>query len=471
LAALAIKKGELEKEDLNTFIQQKGMPGFVPTQGHIPSGIPFISFARKRMLEGAMNSSLIIGKGSLFLGRMTNLFDGVSLLFEKNTNYRQKEDILKETKNKPIIEKISKKIKIAVSTLGYEHDIEEIINACTEVMNHNTNIEPIIIGKENSYGKVQSIKILKEAEINSTLNELIDNNTVDGALAMHYPFAIGIASVSKLNSHISGKNYFLATTTGNSSSKRVEALIKNTIAGISVAKADGLFNPKIGLLNLEGASMAKRALDELASNGYPINWVASQRKEKDILLRGNDLLSGEADVIVVDSLTGNILVKVMCSYMNGGKKEIFGYGYGPGIGEGAKRIVNIISRASGSPVIANAIRFVATMVENSLIQVYKNEIEKAYKCGLSQIINKYSSTCVIEEADIKEKSFKTSLQKTILDNEISGIDILEIEKAVNLLLYNNIYATAGMGCTGPVVMINKKNREKALEILKNKGAL
>ena len=28
---------------------------------------------------------MIIGKGSLFLGRMTNLFDGVSILVEKNT--------------------------------------------------------------------------------------------------------------------------------------------------------------------------------------------------------------------------------------------------------------------------------------------------------------------------------------------------------------------------------------------------
>ena len=28
---------------------------------------------------------MVIGKGSLFLGRMTNLFDGVSILVEKNT--------------------------------------------------------------------------------------------------------------------------------------------------------------------------------------------------------------------------------------------------------------------------------------------------------------------------------------------------------------------------------------------------
>jgi hypothetical protein len=31
-----------------------------------------------------MNNFMIIGKGSLFLGRMTNLFDGLSIVVEKN---------------------------------------------------------------------------------------------------------------------------------------------------------------------------------------------------------------------------------------------------------------------------------------------------------------------------------------------------------------------------------------------------
>jgi betaine reductase len=36
------------------------------------------------MLKGEVNRVMIVGKGSLFLGRMTNLFDGVSFLVEKN---------------------------------------------------------------------------------------------------------------------------------------------------------------------------------------------------------------------------------------------------------------------------------------------------------------------------------------------------------------------------------------------------
>ena len=36
------------------------------------------------MIEGKIERAMIVGKGSLFLGRMTNLFDGVSIVIEKN---------------------------------------------------------------------------------------------------------------------------------------------------------------------------------------------------------------------------------------------------------------------------------------------------------------------------------------------------------------------------------------------------
>ncbi|MPN50212.1 Glycine/sarcosine/betaine reductase complex component C subunit beta [bioreactor metagenome] len=36
------------------------------------------------MLAEKIASFMLIGKGSLFLGRMTNLFDGLSLIIEKN---------------------------------------------------------------------------------------------------------------------------------------------------------------------------------------------------------------------------------------------------------------------------------------------------------------------------------------------------------------------------------------------------
>ena len=35
------------------------------------------------IMDGKISNAMIVGKGSLFLGRMTNLFDGVSIVMEK----------------------------------------------------------------------------------------------------------------------------------------------------------------------------------------------------------------------------------------------------------------------------------------------------------------------------------------------------------------------------------------------------
>jgi len=86
IAALGVKRGELERSEINDFTQKHGMVGWAPTQGHIPSGVPYLGFAREDILSGNINRCMIIGKGSLFLGRMTNLFDGVSFIISKNSD-------------------------------------------------------------------------------------------------------------------------------------------------------------------------------------------------------------------------------------------------------------------------------------------------------------------------------------------------------------------------------------------------
>ena len=85
IAALAVKKGDLTKADLATFPVKHGLTGWAPTQGHIPSGAPAIGFVRNDILSGKIKNAMIIGKGSLFLGRMTNLFDGASFVIQANS--------------------------------------------------------------------------------------------------------------------------------------------------------------------------------------------------------------------------------------------------------------------------------------------------------------------------------------------------------------------------------------------------
>ncbi len=84
IGAIGVKRGELERSQLAEFVQNVGMAGWAPTQGHIPSGVPYLGFAIDDLTTGNLNRAMIIGKGSLFLGRMTNLFDGVSVMIERN---------------------------------------------------------------------------------------------------------------------------------------------------------------------------------------------------------------------------------------------------------------------------------------------------------------------------------------------------------------------------------------------------
>ena len=83
IAALGVMKGQVEKADIPNFVAKHGVPGFAPTQGHIPSGVPFLGHAVDAIIAEKMYRAMIIGKGSLFLGRLTNLADGASFMVER----------------------------------------------------------------------------------------------------------------------------------------------------------------------------------------------------------------------------------------------------------------------------------------------------------------------------------------------------------------------------------------------------
>ena len=90
IGAIGVKRGELERTGIIPFIETHGMKGWAPTQGHIPSGVPYCGFAISDLTTGSLNRAMIVGKGSLFLGRMTNLFDGVSVILERNNGTTEK---------------------------------------------------------------------------------------------------------------------------------------------------------------------------------------------------------------------------------------------------------------------------------------------------------------------------------------------------------------------------------------------
>lgn len=103
IAAIGVKKGDIERSQLAEFVEKHGMSGWAPTQGHIPSGVPYLGYAIEDIMAGKINRIMLIGKGSLFLGRMTNLFDGISVIIEKNNGDKGTgEGVSKEEVNKLI---------------------------------------------------------------------------------------------------------------------------------------------------------------------------------------------------------------------------------------------------------------------------------------------------------------------------------------------------------------------------------
>jgi glycine/sarcosine/betaine reductase complex component C subunit beta len=82
LAGLAAIRGDIAREDVPGFAAAHGLPGFSPTQGHIASAVPWLPHALTAFANGELRTTMLMAKGSLFLGRMTRLWDGASITLE-----------------------------------------------------------------------------------------------------------------------------------------------------------------------------------------------------------------------------------------------------------------------------------------------------------------------------------------------------------------------------------------------------
>jgi betaine reductase len=84
IAGLAALTGDIAPGDIDAFVRARGLPGFSPTQGHIASALPFLAHAVDGLRAGTLGRVMFLAKGSLFLGRMTQLSDGMSFVLERN---------------------------------------------------------------------------------------------------------------------------------------------------------------------------------------------------------------------------------------------------------------------------------------------------------------------------------------------------------------------------------------------------
>lgn len=356
------------------------------------------------------------------------------------------------------------KVRVGITTLGSEHGVENLVKGAELAQKRDPSIEVVLIGPKVDSDLTQVIAETEE-EGYRKMEELLDNGEIGACVTMHYNFPIGVSTVGRVVTPGKGKEMVIATTTGTSSPHRVEAMVINGISGIIAAKAMGIEEPTVGILNVDGARQVERAFKELNDNGYKINLTESMRADGGSVMRGNDLLAGVPDVMVTDTLTGNILMKVFSSYTTGGSYESLGYGYGPGIGEDYDRLILILSRASGIPVVANAISYGADLIRGSVKTIAKEEFKKANEAGFKDILKGLTKDTKKAEDD---EEIEAPPAETVTGT-ISGIDIMELEDAVKVLWKEGIYAESGMGCTGPIVMVNEEKLDKAIEILSKAG--
>lgn len=459
IAALGVMRKDFERSELDNVVKRIGMPGFAPTQGHIPSGVPFLAHCKDMMADGLLNRVMIIGKGSLFLGRLTNLFDGVSFVVEKNTG-KIDEAVVSSAS-------IKVRTRVGLTLLGSEHGEAEMLKGAEMAQTGDPSIEVVVIGN-----KVETNLTLIEADCVKVAHEIMDKMLLSGelnaAVTMHYNFPIGVSTIGRAVTPAFGKKTFIASTTGTSATERVSAMLKNTISAIAVAKACGNAKPTVGILNIDGARQVERALTKLNENGYAIHFTKSARADGGVVMRGNDMLQGVPDIMVMDSLTGNVMMKMMSAFTSGGSYEALGDGYGPGVGQGVDRIVGIISRASGAPVVAGSLSYVAACAKGDLIKKVSDEFTSAMQAGLGTLLEGFG-----QEKEDKNKTSEAVVAppEKVVTEEIPGIEILELEDAVKVLWQKKIYAVSGMGCTGPVILVAPEDKEQALAIVKEAGYL
>ncbi|NLA95238.1 MAG: glycine reductase [Clostridiaceae bacterium] len=344
---------------------------------------------------------------------------------------------------------------VAVMGLGSELGEANVMEGCIKATSQG--IDVLYLGTIKAEG-ITTLPHDCAEDAFVQMEELLETIAADAAGAMHYPFPIGVTTIGKISAPATGRDFYLASTTGTSSTDRVEALVLNTLAGIATAKADGIKDPTVGLLNLDGTRQAELLLKTLREKGYPLRFAQSQRADGGAVMRGNDVLRASQDVLVLDSLTGNALLKLMSAYSSGGSYETVGAGYGPGVGEKMEGIVNIISRASGAPVIAEAIQYAARTAKNKIKELYLNELSLARKAGLDELLqNRQRMATKVKDTEAPSRE--------VVTEQIEGIDVLDLEDAVQLLWTKKVYAESGMGCTGPIVRVSSLKLDDARKIL------
>ncbi len=360
--------------------------------------------------------------------------------------------------------------RVGLMAAGSELPVEEFLLGAATAMRRDSRLQVVGLGPRPEAALPEGMDWIEtpdcEADIAAAMEKALDSGDLEGAVALHYPFPVGVTTMGRVFTPARGKPMILASSTGISAPQRACAMLRNAVYGLAAAKAMGIAEPTLGVLNLDAAPQVMRALSRMAEKGYALRFGQSVRKDGGALLRGNDILAGAVDVCVCDTLTGNVLAKVFAAFGTGGGYEAAGWGYGPSTGEGWNKVVSIISRASGAPVIANALSYTAQALRGGLPAKVATELRAARAAGLDAELEG-----LLPKAEAGAGDTPAMPPVVPTDEEIHGIDVLDLENAVHVLWKEGIYAEGAMGCTGPVVKLASSSLEKAKGLLQSAGYL
>lgn len=352
---------------------------------------------------------------------------------------------------------------IGLMASGSELGAQELLEGARLAQSQDPRLKVLAIGpKTPGYDDLEWLETGDgDALIAAAMEKALNDRVISGAVALHYPFPIGVTTIGRVITPAKGRSLLIASTTGTSSSQALEALLLNAIYGRAVARSLGIEEPALGILNISGANPALRGLNALKDNGYPIKFGESRRADGGAILRGNDILNPNLDICICDSLTGNVLMKLFSAWNTGGSYEALGWGYGPSAGAGWKSVVSIISRASGAPVVAGALSNTAAAVRGGLPRLVAEEMALAEKAGLRKILESF-----VPAAPAASAEAVTCPPARPTGAEIAGVDVLDMDAAVECLWKEGHYAESAMGCTGPVIKVPKDILEAARDCLK-----
>jgi len=182
----------------------------------------------------------------------------------------------------------AKRVKIGLTTFGSEHGVDEMVKAAKMAQSKYGDFDVVLIGPKVN-GDYEVVEVKDSEEGHKKMVELLDKGEINGCVTQHFDFPIGVSTVGRVVTPGMGNEMIIATTTGTTSTNRVEGMIKNAIGGIATAKSVGINNPRVGILNVDGARGVERALKDLQARGYQFEFADSLRADGGAVMRGNDL--------------------------------------------------------------------------------------------------------------------------------------------------------------------------------------